>query len=86
MNLMLFNFYMEKVCIIILTAIILLTLWTNDIYLTIFDILISIIVFIISYNLNFYFGKYLQVRRERKNFELIIKALEKCTERQKNTQ
>ena len=77
---------MEKVCIIILTAIILLTLWTNDIYLTIFDILISIIVFIISYNLNFYIGKYLQVRRERKNFELIIKALEKCTERQKNTQ
>ena len=77
---------MEKVCIIILTAIILLTLWTNDIYLTIFDILISIIVFIISYNLNFYISKYLQVRRERKNFELIIKALEKCTERQKNTQ
>ena len=77
---------MEKVCIIILTAIILLTLWTNDIYLTIFDILISIIVFIISYNLNFYIGKYLQVRRERKNFELIIKALEKCTEQQKNTQ
>ena len=77
---------MEKVCIIILTAIILLTLWTNDIYLTIFDILISIIVFIISYNLNFYIGKYLQVRRERKNFEFIIKALEKYTEQQKNTQ
>ena len=77
---------MEKVCIIILIAIILLTLWTNDIYLTIFDILISVIVFIIYYNLNIYIGKYLQVRRERKNFELIIKALEKCTERQKNTQ
>ena len=77
---------MEKVCIIILIAIILLTLWTNDIYLTIFDILISVIVFIISYNLNIYIGKYLQVRRERKNFELIIKALEKCIERQKNTQ
>ena len=70
----------------ILIAIILLTLWTNDIYLTIFDIHISVIVFINSYNLNFYIGKYLQVRRERKNFELIIKALEKCTERQKNTQ
>ena len=77
---------MEKVCITILIAIILLTLWTNDIYLTIFDIFISVIVFIISYNLNFYIGKYLQVRRERKNFELIIKALERCTERQKNTQ
>ena len=77
---------MEKVCMTILIAIILLTLWTNDIFLTIFDILISVIVFIISYNLNFYIGKYLQVRRERKNFELIIKALEKCTERQKNTQ
>ena len=78
---------MEKICIIILIAIILLTLWTNDIYLTIFDILISVIVFIISYNLNFYIGKYLQVRRERKIFELIIKAIEKCTERrQKNTQ
>ena len=71
---------MEKVCITILIAIILLTLWTNDIYLTIFDIFISVIVFIISYNLNFYIGKYLQVRRERKNFELIIKALERCTE------
>ena len=70
----------------ILIAIILLTLWTNDIFLTIFDILISVIVFIISYNLNFCIGKYLQVRRERKNFELIIKALEKCIERQKNTQ
>ena len=77
---------MEKVCITILIAIILLTLWTNDIYLTILDIFISVIVFIISYNLNFYIGKYLQVRRERKNFELIIKALERCTERQKNTQ
>ena len=77
---------MEKVCITILIAIILLTLWTNDIYLTIFDIFISVIVFIISYNLNFYIGKYLQVRRERKNFELIIEALERCTERQKNTQ
>ena len=77
---------MEKVCITILIAIILLTLWTNDIYLTIFDIFISVIVFITSYNLNFYIGKYLQVRRERKNFELIIKALERCTERQKNTQ
>ena len=77
---------MEKVCMTILIAIILLTLWTNDIFLTIFDILISVIVFIISYNLNFYIGKYLQVRRERKNFELIIKALERCTERQKNTQ
>ena len=77
---------MEKVCITILIAIILLTLWTNDIYLTIFDIFISVIVFITSYNLNFYIGKYLQARRERKNFELIIKALERCTERQKNTQ
>ena len=77
---------MEKVCITILIAIMLLTLWTNDIYLTIFDIFISVIVFITSYNLNFYIGKYLQVRRERKNFELIIKALERCTERQKNTQ
>ena len=77
---------MEKVCITILIAIILLTLWTNNIYLTIFDIFISVIVFIISYNLNFYIGKYLQVRTERKNFELIIKALERCTEQQKNTQ
>ena len=77
---------MEKVCIIVLITIILLTLWTNDIYVTIFDILISAIVFIISYNINFYIGRYLQVRRERKNFELIIKALEKCIERQKNTQ
>ena len=76
---------MKKVCMIILIAIILLTLWTNDIYMTLFDIVIFLVVFIVSYNLSFYIGKYLQVRRERKNFELIIRAIEKCTERQ-NTQ
>ena len=76
---------MEKVCMIILIAIILLTLWTNDIYMTLFDVAIFLVVFIVSYNLSFYIGKYLQVRRERKNFELIISAIEKCTERQ-NTQ
>ena len=76
---------MEKVCMIILIAIILLTLWTNDIYMTLFDVVIFLVVFIVSYNLSFYIGKYLQVRRERKNFELIIRAIEKCTERQ-NTQ
>ena len=76
---------MKKVCMIILIAIILLTLWTNDIYMTLFDVVICLVVFIVSYNLSFYIGKYLQVRRERKNFELIIRAIEKCTERQ-NTQ
>ena len=76
---------MKKVCMIILIAIILLTLWTNDIYMTLFDVVIFLVVFIVSYNLSFYIGKYLQVRRERKNFELIIRAIEKCTERQ-NTQ
>ena len=57
-------------------------LWTNDIRLAIFDILIAIVLFIILYNLQFYIGKYLKVRRERKNLELIIEPLQKCIERQ----
>lgn len=56
-------------------------LWTNDIRLAIFDILIAIVLFIILYNLQFYIGKYLKVRKERQRFELIIKSLEKCLER-----
>ena len=57
-------------------------LWTNDIRLAIFDILIAIVLFIILYSLHFYIGKYLKVRRERKNLELIIESLQKCIERQ----
>ena len=57
-------------------------LWTNDIRLAVFDILIAIVVFIILYNLHFHIGKYLKVRRERKNLELIIQSLQKCIERQ----
>ena len=57
-------------------------LWTNDIRLAIFDILIAIVLFIILCNLHFYIGKYLKVRRERKNLELIIESLQKCIERQ----
>ena len=53
-------------------------LWTNDIRLAIFDILIAIVLFIILYNLHFYIGKYLKVRRERENLELIIESLQKC--------
>lgn len=74
---------MEKVCILILIVIILLTLWTNDIYITIFDISIFIFTFVAFYNISYYIGKYLQQRRERQNFELIIKSIEKCT--QQNT-
>ena len=59
----------------------LVLLWTNDIRLSIFDILIVIVLFIILYNLHFYIGKYLKVRKERQRFELIIKSLEKCLER-----
>ena len=57
-------------------------LWTSDIRLAIFDILIAIVLFIILYNLHFYIGKYLKVRRERKSLELIIESLQKCRERQ----
>lgn len=70
---------MEKVCILILIIIILLTLWTNAIYMTIFDISIFIFTFVVFYNISYYIGKYLQQRRERQNFELIIKNIEKCT-------
>ena len=77
---------MKKVCINFFTLSMTLTLlwllWTNDIRLVIFDILIAIVLFIILYNLHFYIGKYLKVRRERKNLELIIESLQKCIERQ----
>ena len=67
-----------KVCIIgFIIAAIFCLLWTNDLYMTIFDILIFILTFFISYNISFYIGKYLQVRRERKNFEIIIERLVK---------
>ena len=55
---------------------------TNDIRLAIFDILIAIVLFIILYSSHFCIGKYLKVRRERKNLELIIESLQKCIERQ----
>ena len=58
--------------------------WTNDIRLAFFDILIAIVLFVILFNLHFYIGKYLKLRRRRKNLELIIKSLEsleKCLER-----
>ena len=74
---------MEKVCIKFL--IVLLTwilLWTNDIQVKISDILISIAIFIFLYNLFFYIGKYIKVRRERQKFDLLIKSVEKCIERQ----
>ena len=74
---------MEKVCITFLILLITLTtLWTNDIQVAVADILIAVFLFIFLYNLFFYIGKYIQVRRERKNFELIIKLLNQCIERQ----
>ena len=65
-------------------TIILMTLWTNDIYLTLFDISIFIVTFVCSYNISYYFGKYLRTREERTNFELFFKSIKKCS--QQNTQ
>ena len=73
---------MEKVCIIFLMLLITMTLWTNDIRITIADVLISIFLFIILYNIFFYVGKYIKVRRERKDFEMIMNSLKECIERQ----
>ena len=77
---------MKKVCINFFTLSMTLTLlwllWTNDIRLVIFDILIAIVLFLILYNLHFYIGNYIKVRKERQKFDLIIKSLEKCIERQ----
>ena len=77
---------MKKVCINFFTLSMTLTLlwllWTNDIRLVIFDILIAIVLFLILYNLHFYIGKYIKVRKERQKFDLIVKSLEKCIERQ----
>ena len=44
------------------------------------EILISICIFIILYNLFFYLGKYLKARRERQNYDLIVNSLEKYLE------
>ena len=74
---------MEKVCIIFLIVLLTLTLlWANDIQVKISDILFSFALFIFLYNLIFYIGKYIKVRKERQKFELIIKSLEKCIEQQ----
>ena len=73
---------MEKVCIIFLMLLITMTLWTNDIRITIADVLISIFLFIVLYNIFFYVGKYIKVRRERKDFEMIMNSLKECIERQ----
>ena len=73
---------MEKVCIIFLMLLITMTLWTNDIRITIADVLISIFLFIILYTIFFYVGKYIKVRRERKDFEMIMNSLKECIERQ----
>ena len=74
---------MEKICIKFLIVLLtLILLWTNDIQVKISDILISIAIFIFLYNLFFYIGKYIKVRRERQKFDLLIKSLEKCIERQ----
>ena len=70
---------MEKVCMRF--SIVLLTLsllYTNDIQIS--EILTSIGIFIILYNLFLYFDKYLKARRERQKFELIIKSLQKYIE------
>ena len=74
---------MEKVCIKFLIVLLtLILLWTNDIQVKISDILISIAIFIFLYNLFFYIGKSIKVRRERQKLNLLIKSLEKCIERQ----
>ena len=68
---------MKEVSILILTVIILLTLWTNDIILiTLLDILIFILAFIFFFNIYYYVGKYLRKREEENKFELLLKRIE----------
>ena len=72
---------MEKVCIKFIIVLITLTVFlTNDIDFKISEILFSFAVFIFLYNLFFYLGKYLKVRRERQNYDLIVNPLEKYLE------
>ena len=72
---------MEKVCIVTLILIIFLTLWTNDIYVTLYDLLIFLSIFIIFYNISVFIGKYLKKKKERENFKLIKEAIERCIEK-----
>ena len=68
---------MKKVSILILTVIILLAPWTNDIILiTLLDILIFILDFIFFFNICYYVGKYLRKREEENKFELLLKRIE----------
>ena len=69
---------MKEVSILILTVIILLTPWTNDIILiTLLDILIFILAFVFFFfNIYFYVGKYLRKREEENKFELLLNRIE----------
>ena len=67
---------MKKVCIIVFIA--LITLLTKDVIITFTDIIIFIILFVFSFNLSLYIGKYLKIRKERQHIDLLIKKLEKC--------
>lgn len=68
---------MKEVSILILTLIILLTLWTNDIiFITLLDILIFVFAFIFCFNIHYYVDKYLRKREEENKFELILKRIE----------
>ena len=68
---------MKEVSILILTLIILTTLWTIDIlFITLWGILIFIFSFIFCFNIYYCIGKYLRKREEENKFELLLKRIE----------
>ena len=78
---------MKKVCIIIIPLLILaITLKISSIDISYVDILIFILLTYVFNRICFFIGKYIEVRRERERFELVIRKIEQQLQCQKNIQ
>ena len=78
---------MKKVCIIIIPLLILaITLKISSIDISYVDILIFILLTYVFNRICFFIGMYIEVRRERERFELVIRKIEQQLQCQKNIQ
>ena len=75
---------MKKVCILILIAVILILTICPTAEIKLIDILIFIFVTCLFDRICFFLGKYIELRRERQKFELIIQKIEDNLKCQKN--
>ena len=78
---------MKKVCIVIFTLIaLLITLKISHVDISYVDIVIFILLIYVVDQICFFLGKYIELRREREKFELIIRKIERQLQCQKNIQ